>query len=203
MEKKFTEKESLDLIVGMIENAKTNVRKGLGKHFLLWGYLVTFAGLMNFIFWGKSWAFLGWLGMLPIGIIGGFIIGRRNAREARYYTHIDKIVGFVWTGFSISLAVITFAVFNPFMLINLTRGNLFFFYPSMLTIAAIALFISGKAYQFKPLIYGAFICWACAVICYFTELRYDTLIYVIGFMLGYIIPGHMIMHKGSNTNRNV
>lgn len=196
MEKKITEQESIDLIVGMIENAKTNLRKGLGSHFLLWGYLVTLAGLTNFIFWGKPWASLGWLAMLPFGIIGGIIIGRRNARKTKHYTHIDMLVGSVWLAFSISLGVITFAAFNPLRIIPLTWSNLFFFYPILLTLAAMAIYISGKAYRFKPLIYGAFICWACAIGCYFVDTRYDVLLYVIGFAMGYIIPGHLIIRKG-------
>lgn len=203
MEKKFTEKESLDLIVGMIENAKTNLQKGLGKHFLLWGYLVTIAGLINFIFWGKSGASLGWLFMLPIGGIGSIIIGKRNMRTTRYYTHIDIIIGVVWAAFAISMGVITFAAFNPFKIIFLTWDKFFFFYPTLLTIAAMALYISGRAYRFKPLTYGAFICWACAITCYFIEPRYNTLLYCIGFILGYIIPGHMIIRKGGEADTNV
>ena len=199
MEKKFTEKESLDLIIGMIENAKSNLQKGLGKHFLLWGYLVVAAGLTNFIFWGERWAPLGWLFMLPIGVVGAIIIGRQNSRKTRHYTHIDKLVGVVWSTFAISLAVITFAAFNPFHIIAITWDNLFFFYPTLLTIAAMAIYISGRAYRFKPLIYGAFICWACALACYYTEPRYNVLLYIIGFVLGYIIPGHMIIRKGSPT----
>lgn len=203
MEKNFTEKESLNLIVGMIENAKTNLQKGLGKHFLLWGYLVTIAGLTNFIFWGERWASYGWLFMLPIGIVGAIIIGRQNARQTRYYTHIDMLIGVVWAAFAISLAVITLAAFNPFGAISISWKNMFFFYPVLLTIAAMAIYISGKAYRFKPLIYGAFICWACAVACYFVPIRYNILMYVIGFALGYIVPGHMIIRKGGKTAINV
>ena len=195
MENKFTEKESLDLIMGMIENAKTNLRKGLGHHFLLWGYLVAIAGLTNFVFWGERWASLGWLAMLPFGVIGGFIIGRKNARNTKHYTHIDKIVGVAWSAFAISLIVITFAAFNPFNVLKITWDKIFLFYPTMLTIAAMAIFISGKAYRFKPLVCGALICWACALACYFVSPRYNILLYVIGFVMGYIIPGHLIIRK--------
>ena len=203
MEKKFTEKESLDLIIGMIDNAKANLQKGLGKHFLLWGYLVVFASLTNFIFWGKQWAAIGWLIMLPIGAVGAIIIGRKNSRETRYYTHVDKLIGVVWSAFTISMAAITLAAFNPFGVIPLTWSNLFLFYPTLLALAAMALFISGKAYRFKPLIYGAVVCWVCAITCYFVELQYNVLLYCIGFLLGYIVPGHLIIRKGGKTNQDV
>ncbi len=207
MEKKFTEKESLNVIMGMIENAKTNVQSGLGYHFLLWGYLVILAGLNNFIFFGKLWQYYGWTLMLPIGFIGSFIIGWRNARKTRFYTYTDRIVGGTWIAFAVGMAI----MFSAYPILRslgdvsgeYIAGAYYMFYPILLLIAAAGLFVSGMAYRFKPLKFGAMICWACAIGCFFTPMRYDILLYIIAFVFGYIIPGHILICKDSKANKNV
>lgn len=202
MEKKITEKESLDLIVGMIESAKTNIRtSGFSGYILLWGYLVVLAGLTNFIFFGERWATIGWLIMLPIGVTGNIILSRKDSfRKARVYTYTDKIVGNTWLAFGISMAVMFVPIFR---LVKPTPTAYLFFYIILLLLAAMALFISGVAYRFKPLKLGAIACWICAIGCFFVPWRYNILLYIIGFVVGYIIPGHMITRKDNRASKNV
>lgn len=190
MEKKFTEKESLDLIIGMIENAKSNVQKGLGHQFLLWGYLVVLAGLANFAFFGHKWATLGWLIMVPVGLVGCLIISRKNKRITKVYTHADRFIGNVWIAFAISMGVILLPAFN---IVPLSPGGHRLFYVTALILAAMATFISGAIYSFKPLKIGAAVCWICAFICFFVSWRYNILLYAIGFFFGCLVPGHMII----------
>ncbi len=190
MEKKFTEKESLDLIIGMIENAKSNVKKGLGLYSLLWGYLVVLAGLTNFIFYGQKWATLGWLIMIPVGLVCSIFIARRTKRIRKVYTHADRFVGSVWIAFGISMALMLFSAFD---LVPLSPGGYRLFYVVLLILAAVATFVSGTIYNFKPLKIGAIVCWACAIACFYVSWRYNILLYVVGFFFGALIPGHMIV----------
>ena len=192
MENKFTEKESINLILGMIENAKQNVKKGLGLYFLLWGYLVVLAGLVNFIFFGNRWASIGWLIMIPIGLLGNIIITRKNKQIAKVYTHADRFIGNVWLAFGISLCILLLPAFG---LVAIPSGGFFMFYIAMLVVAGMAIFISGAIYSYKPLKFGAVICWACALGCFFVSWRYNILLYTIGFFFGYLVPGHMIIRK--------
>lgn len=197
----MTEKESLDFIVEMIENAKANIQKGSGAYFLLWGYLVSLAGLTNFIFYRETWAGFAWLAMLPLGFIGEIFIRRKmNRHKKRTYTYTDRIVGGTWLAFSISMGIMLIAGFG---FIKVPNGSYYFFYIILLLLAALALYISGVAYRFKPLKFGAIACWVCAASCFFVPWRYNILLYVIGFVIGYIIPGHLLIRKDSKANENV
>lgn len=193
MEKNFSEKESLELIVSMIENAKSNIKTGFGRNFLLWGYLVCLAGLTNFIFYGKPYAWYGWALMMPVGLILGFYFRFKSNKQVKVYTYTDRIVGNVWLAFAISMVITTMPAFG---LIPATRGWFFLFYPVLLMFAAMATFVSGIAYRFKPLVYGAIVCWVSAIVCMFiNNHRYSVLIYTITFAIAYIIPGHMLNQK--------
>ncbi len=198
MENRLTEKESLDLITSMIENAKGNVRKGLGDHFLLWGYLVCLAGLWQFFTMQTelhSYSGFGWLFMIPIGLVGTLLINRKFKRQLKVYTYTDALVVSAWRAFGISMGITLIPAFG---LMEIPTGGFFYFYVTLLLLASVAVMVSGTAYRFRPLQLGAVVCWVCALICYFVSWKYNVLLYVIAFFLAYIIPGHLINRKGSS-----
>ncbi len=194
MENKLTEKESLDLIVGMIENAKQNVQKGFGNHFLLWGYFVLVSGLWQFLTLNTSlheYSGWGWLLMIPVTLVGRFIINRKRNRAGRVYTYTDALIANTWLAFGISIGVLAIPVFG----LMKASGNSFYFYPALLFLASVALLVSGTAYRFSLLKWGAVVCWLCGFACYFVSWKYNVLLNVVAFVLAFIIPGHLLNRK--------
>lgn len=217
MENRLTEKESLELIGRMINSAKNNLQKGTGKIFLLWGYLVAVISLSVFIlllvlpgevkYYAYSLYFL-----MAIG--GPFHIKLAKKIEAQQLvkTYIEKTMDFVWIAFSISIvtvicgmliaSLITLPVF-----ISIDPGievlrwiHWTFITPFMLCLYGFALFVSGRSYQFKPLVTGGVVCWIATfllIILYHhpSHLLIEQAVLCISVIFGYIIPGHLLIKK--------
>jgi hypothetical protein len=211
MEKSLSNNESLDLINVMINSARNNLQKGTGNIFLLWGYVIAILALANLLLlWilphqTNYYSFYVWFAA-PLGLIVYFVQIRKIKEMQIVRTYVDKIVTYVWIAFSISVLAIIVSMllanvhgfgesgtnFEPLNWIHWS-----FLIPFMLILYGFALFVSGLAYQFKPLIVGAVICWFCAVIIflfyqmkYFMEMQLISLIFSI--IAGYIVPGHLL-----------
>jgi hypothetical protein len=214
MEKSLSEKESLELINVMISSARNNLQKGTGNIFLLWGYVIAAIALANLLLLlllpvqTNYYSFYVWFAT-PLGLIVYFNLLRRIREMQMVRTYVDKIVTYVWVAFSI--AVFTLVVS---MLLASVRGfgkpeDLFepldwihwsFMIPFMLILYGFALFVSGLAYRFRPLIIGAIICWFCTLVIFsLSKVEWFMEIQLVGLILslfaGYIIPGHLLNSK--------
>lgn len=217
MEQNFTEKESLELIGKMINSAKNNLQKGLGSIFLLWGYLVACISLIIFILLillpgeTRYYSFFLW-SLMAIGAPIHIRMIKKIEQQQLVKTYIDRIMGFVWIAFTISIVTIivgtlitTVLILPPFR--TFSPGFEFlrwfpwtFFTPFMLCLYGFALFVSGKAYQFKPLVTGGIICWIATLLLIFSYhyhylLQLQELILFISVIFGFIIPGHLLRKK--------
>jgi hypothetical protein len=215
MEKQFSEKESLELINQMINSAKNNLQKGIGNVFLLWGYLVAFTSLVNLILLVglpdrvSHYAYNIWY-LMPLGLIVHYVLIGKIIKNNTVKTYIDKIMGYVWIAFTISVLVLVIAMIIASVInSSFEKAGYFdfmkwihwvFMTPFMLILYGFALFVSGKAYQFKPLVTGAFICWAFTAGIftmsgsdYFMELQLLALF--VSVVCGFIIPGHLLNKK--------
>ena len=215
MEKQFSEQESLELINQMINSAKNNLQKGMGNVFLLWGYLVAFTSLANMILLMvlpdriSHYAYFIWY-LMPLGLILHYFLIGKIMKGSTVKTYVDKIMAYVWIAFSISVLVLVVAMsLASIMNIHGDEPNQFeflkwihwiFMTPFMLILYGFALFISGKAYQFKPLVIGAFICWSLTAAIFimvhsglFMELQLVALF--VSVVSGFIIPGHLLNKK--------
>ena len=213
MEKQFSEKESLELINQMINSAKHNLQKGKGRFFLLWGYLISGIALVNLLLLLilpsriGHYAYNIWI-ITPLGLLPHYLIARRMAMNSIVKTYVETIMNKVWLAFGISIGVLMvsmlLASFQRFgggevpNVLNWIHWN--FLIPFMLILYGFALFISGNAYRFKPLVNGAFICWISTVVIfilyksiYFMEFTLVALI--VSLICGYIIPGHIMNNE--------
>jgi hypothetical protein len=215
MEKQFSEQESLELINQMINSAKNNLQKGIGNVFLLWGYLVAFTSLINMILLIalpdriNHYAYFIWY-LMPFGLILHYFLIGKILKSNSVKTYVDKIMSYVWIAFTISVLILVIAMIlgtimnssgdkpNPSDFPNWIHW--IFMTPFMLILYGFALFVSGKAYQFKPLVIGAFICWAFTAAIftmfqteYFMELQLVALF--VSVVSGFIIPGHLLNKK--------
>jgi hypothetical protein len=219
MENQLTEKESLELIGKMINSAKNNLQKGTGKIFLLWGYLTMFVSIINLLFLfllpkeTNYYAYIAWFAM-PLGSIFHYILIRKSSMEGTVKTYIEQMLTYVWLAFSMSVLTLVVSMMLASipgfreqaggMLNFLNWIHWMFLIPFMLILYGFALFVSGKAYRFKPMITGALICWGTTVIIFlmyenkhFMEVQLAGLI--ISVVAGYIVPGHLL-NKKENGN---
>ncbi len=214
MEKTLSEKESLDLINEMINSARNNLQKGTGNIFLLWGYVIALLAMANLLLMlfiphqTYYYSFYVWFAT-PLGLIVYYGQIRKIKEMQMVRTYIDKIMTYVWIAFGISVFVLVISmllasipgfrssvgIFGPLDWIHWS-----FLIPFMLILYGFALFVSGLAYRFKPLIIGAAICWFCSLVIlsifrldYFMEIQLTGLI--LSVIAGYIIPGHLLNIK--------
>jgi len=217
MEEHFTEKESLELIGKMINSAKNNLQKGLGNIFLLWGYMVALISLMIFILLiilpgeTRYYSFFLW-SLMAFGVPVHIRMIKKMVRQRLVETYIDRIMTFVWIAFTVSTVAFIAGILISTMLMpqsftTLSPGYEFlrwfpftFFTPVMLCLYGFALFVSGKAYQFKPLVTGGIICWIATFVllvsCHHEHLlKIQELVLFISVIFGFIIPGHLLRKK--------
>ncbi len=198
METKFTEQDSLQLINQMIQQAQNNFQKGAGNITIFWGCLVAFTALLNFtlafVFPGAQSCYV-WFLMVP-GWIVSYLMGRKEDRSAIVKTHIDRIIHSTWLAFGISMVILQFVFWSVAFYFDEYRH--FTMMTSVILIfTGAAQYITGKACRFRPYVYGGFIFWLGAVICFIIlrEVPFHFLILTVCMVFGYIVPGYKLNVK--------
>lgn len=186
-EKKFTEKESFDVIIGMIQAAKTNLHDE-SFYFLLWGWLVFFASLTHFFLLKNNVEFAPAVWMLmPLGGIITAVYSSRQKKNVKVKTYVDEFMKYVLIAFLVSLGVVLFSMQK----LGLNT------YPMVLLVYGLWLFISGGAIKFNPLLVGGIINWIFAIASFFVSFDVQLLFLALAVLLGYIIPGYLLKRKFS------
>jgi uncharacterized membrane protein YhaH (DUF805 family) len=70
--------------------------------------------------------------------------------------------------------------------------NCFTFY---MMLYALGTFVSGMALKFRPLIWGATLCWLLSFLTLILNFDLNILICALAILVSYIIPGHMLRNK--------
>lgn len=214
MEDQFTEKESIALIGQMISTAKNNLQKGMGDIFLLWGYLVAGISMANGILLlalpheTRYYSFYLWA-LMMFGYPFHYLLVKKREQEMLVVTYIEKIMQWVWIAFTVSILLVvtgllaaTIHIVTAYPVVTpqyefIRWFHWLFMTPFMLCLYGFALFVSGKAYNFKPLVTGGFICWAGALFLLFSIhfsqiLVLEQVVLSICVIAGYVIPGHLL-----------
>ena len=189
--KDINHEESLKVIHEMINLAKNKMNE-TGFHFLLWGVLVILASLSQFFmikngFAEQSnlvWAVMGIIGA-PIAIIYEYKKNKTNETHSKF----DRIYGFLWLGFGITL------ILTIFISVSYRISPIAF----ILGVIGLATFMSGVIYRFTPLIFGAVIFWISAGICPYLIHTEQLIVNAIAILLGYIIPGIILWKKNQQN----
>jgi len=218
MENKLSEQESLELINRMIHTAKNNLQKGTGNLFLLWGYLVAVISAATLILLisvtgpARYQAYYLWF-LMVLGYPLHLILVRKINRKTLVITYVDRIMTWVWIAFTLSVvAVIVGLLIASFSGLSgsqeeatvsdsFTRWfHWLFMPPFMLSLYGLALFVSGKAYGFKPLVAGGTVCWAATLVLlalihqsHVLEIQQGVVFFSV--IAGFIIPGHLLNRK--------
>ena len=190
MEDSFNEKQSLELIAGMINKAKNNFSES-GTLYLVWGIAVLICSLSQFVLGnllGYKNAHYVWFFTWAVYIYQAIFLFRKK-KNLTVKTYTDEIIGYVWICFIIMLFILLYS--KSFNLI----------YSSILVLYAIPTFLSGAFFKAKPLLIGGICCWALACISLFISLQYHLLLICLAVLLAWIIPGLYLRNKYLNDHK--
>ncbi|HUB59895.1 MAG TPA: hypothetical protein VL978_04285 [Puia sp.] len=180
----LTPEESLQVIRSMIEKAKTTVADN-SFYFLLWGWLVFAAALLQYILAvfvktplnGMAWNLM-FIGFIVSGIRGA----RKQPRTVK--TYIDEGLRHIWECVVILQIVI--------VLIYFKRGDWEHCYVFFVLSYSTGCFLTGRLLRFAPLVWGAFASWAIAILMTYTDTPTNILLTAAAVLVSYIVPGYLL-----------
>ena len=124
---------------------------------------------------------------MSLGAVLAIYLGRKQSKESRVVTKIDKMLVQLWAGFGITLFVVLLAMgaMGPTKV-----------YPMLMALYGLGTFVSGGILNFKPLQIGAVAAWICAIVGFYQE-QFDSQLILIAaaILFSYIIPGHLLASK--------
>jgi len=184
----FSPEQSLELIQTMIDKAKNSV-VDKSFYFLLWGWLVFIAALLQFVLkvivqtpnHPIAW------NLMFVGAVGSALYSRREKGKRRVKTYIDESMGYVWVAIGICQGLLIF--------IFARSGNWQECYTFFMLLYAIGCFITGRILKFAPLVWGAIGSWMLVIVSTFTTYDENILLLAAAILVSYIIPGHLLRRE--------
>lgn len=192
MEKTLTPEESLQIIQKSISNSRKNMREG-SFYYLLWGWALILASLANYFLIryliGKErygdimlMSLLAWGVFIIVAMIIQFVYQSRVSERERVVTHLDRYITIIWITAGLLMGLMAF------LSLKLDAYPT----PFILGVTAMATAVSGLMLRFRPLVIGAVIFLAAAVISSFMRGTDQLLIFAVAMALGYLIPGYIL-----------
>ena len=192
-EKKLTEQESLLIIQEMIQKAKQDVAKN-SFYFLLWGWLIFIAALLNFglmKFTRFEQPYLVW-NLMWIGAIASIIKGVKDSKKIV----VKTFVGETMKVFGISQAILYFGLAFFFGKYDLWHIS----FPLYILVYAVTCFFMGALMQFPLLKWTGLLCLPIMVIAVYVSFDWQLLLMALAILISYIIPGHVLSAKERTQN---
>jgi hypothetical protein len=189
------EQQALMIIEEMISKTKEDIRDN-GFFFLLWGWLVLIAALSNYyllVYTGYLYHSAPWL-LMPLGGVATMLISmQRRSANLRVRTYVEELFRHAMRAFVIAMVVV--CMFMP-------MGNQWAaFYPTIMILYGIWLYISGGMLKFRPLMFGAMLNWILAAAGFVVKDTPTHLLLIsAGVLGGYIIPGYLLNRKSRVLN---
>lgn len=177
-----THQQSLDLINEMISKAKKSyTSKGIAS--IVWGSLITFCGLANWveIHFKKDFGDI-WL-LTLIALIPQIYFSIKEKRSKNFIAHNEITINFIWIAFTVSMFITSFYVAN-FIRINVS--------PLIMMLFGIPTFIIGGMSNFKPMIFGGIFCWIMSIVSMYTSVEIDVLLMAACGLFAWLIPGIIV-----------
>jgi len=188
----FSPQQSLALIESMINRAKDKFADD-GFMYLIWGWLVFFCSLFQFVLlhvYNYPKHYYVWLATIPVFIFQAFYVSKKSKRKT-VSTYTDYIIGFVWITFAIVIVLLGFVVGL------LTTGEYYtHIVHILLAVYGMPVFLTGVIVKFRPLIFGGIACWIlCIISTFISNYDYQFLCIPLAMLLAWIIPGYMLRAK--------
>ena len=180
----FSPEESLRVIQTMIDKTRTSVVDS-SFYFLLWGWLVFSAALLQYIlyvFVRTSANGAAWLLMFVGFLVSIIRRTRRKPRQVR--TYVDEGLASIWICI-VAIQVLIVCIF-------FRRGDWENCYTFFILLYSIGCFLTGRLLQFPPLIWGATCSWALALLTTFVDVGMNMLVMAAAILFSYIIPGYLL-----------
>lgn len=194
-DRKMEAAESLELIGRMIENTRSRIARNSGRPLLAWGYATV---LTTLVVWGAvayfqdpRWNYL-WL-LLPVlgWLLMGLTRGKHTEGEAR--TFVDRVIGNVWFVMgSTALFVSLLTLFTPM------RLPILFI---ILLIMGMGTAVTGLIIRFTPTIVGGIAAIVLAPCTLLACNMWQPLLFIAGFVVMMIVPGHILNHTSNHPQR--
>lgn len=182
-------REALKIIDEMIATAKADINDN-GFFYLLWGWVILIGVVSQYIFlYEIQWEYhyIVWGICTSFGAIASIVYSYRTRHKAKVKTHFEKMMGYVWGGFGITLFLTLFS-----MNANNSPSGV---YPLIIALYSMGSFISGGLLKFKPLKVGAIISWGLSLGAMFMDFKYQLLMLALSLIIAYLVPGYMLKSK--------
>ncbi len=193
MEPEFSREESLRIIDQMIAQVKQKPRRIDSLFTLLWGYLVFVVAILHWILLqqqvSNNTAALVWL-LTLVGVVASVLLNRQFKATQRVKTYVDGLIRQLWLGFGITFLLLFFAV-SP------VENS---FLPLVMLLYGITMWMQGALSKFVPYQIGALSIWGCGVAAFFFSNDQQLLWLALAVLLGYLIPGHLLLHQTRNAH---
>jgi hypothetical protein len=188
----FNHEDGLKTIYAMIQKAKSTIG-GNYRYYLLWGYLVLSACLLEFILIRLvhfNRHYIVWPLLMGFGALVTAMWTIRQRIGSKSQSHIGRVMGYLWGGWLVSFLIL--------MLFANLRQEYDVILPLTLAMYGLGIFVSGGVVDFKPLIIGGIISWMAAVLTFFQPYTLQLLLVSVVIIVTYIIPGHMLRVLSKN-----
>lgn len=184
MENDLSPEDSLRTIQTMIDRTKNSVADN-SFYFLLWGWLVFAAALLQYILVifvrtplnGMAW------NLMFVGFIVSIIRGAK-AQPRRVKTYVDEGLRNIWECVVVLQIIIVLIFFK--------RGDWEHCYVFFLLSYSTGCFLTGRLLRFAPLVWGAFASWAITLLMTYVDIPTNMLLTSAAVLVSYIIPGYLL-----------
>lgn len=185
--KNMNEKESLELITHMIQNAKYKMAENAGTPFLIWGYLCAVLSLTVWFLLKETgnynWQWM-WFLLPIIGYPATMWNNRKKQKMAKTYT--DRILGYVWAVFGLGGFLITWvAIFFwsvPVLFI-------------ILLIMGMGTTLTGLIVNMNVVTIGGILGALSSLGCLYIQGFDQILLFALAFIFMMVVPGHFMNYK--------
>jgi hypothetical protein len=188
--------EGLEIIQSMINRAKDKFSEN-GHLYLLWGWVVFFCSILQFLsvtFTHFDKGYLVWqVCWLVVIYQVAYMVKRKRHKRVRTYT--GDIIGYVWLAFVVAIFLMGF-------LFGSILGDQYYRMvgPGFLVLYGIPTFLSGVILRFKPLIVGGISCWVLSVLSVLVTPQYQLLFLSAAMLVAWIVPGYLLRAKYKSVN---
>ncbi len=209
-DKTLSEKESLDLIAKMINQAK-NAYHDTGVAAMMWGAVVAVCTLVKLseIQFNYRLPFDIYL-LTLVAIVPQVFITIKEKKKRKVKTYDDIYMDYLWLAFGICIFLMIFIINTVYADLSpmvqdyreMAKGRTdwtdfrFSEYVSslFLLLYGIPTFVTGTACKFKPMVWGGLLCWVCCLAALYTTVKLDLLLTAFAAVVAWLIPG-IIMER--------
>lgn len=195
-EENITEQQSLAIIESMINRAKNQFTEN-GFAYLLWGWVILFCSLSQFVLrymvhyprhylvWMLTW----------LALAVQIVYYAKKGKQKTVKTYTGEIMGYVWMTFAITLLLAGTLASKELQPQQYYVANII-----ILILYGMPTFLSGIILQFRPLIAGGISCWILSLIALFLPPEFVVLMISAAVVLAWIIPGYLLRSRFRKEN---